>query len=247
VNCGAIPENLVESELFGYRKGAFTGALEDRPGLVRSADGGTLLLDEIGDLPLSAQAALLRVLQEDEVTPVGGTRPQKIDLRIVAATHRELQALARERKFRDDLLARLSGFVVRLPPLRERREDLGLLTAAILRKASVETPLSVEAARALLAYDWPGNVRELEKALQSAAVLSEGEAIELEHLPELLHTPKESGPLGAEEQGRRDELVTLLRQYAGNVTQVARKMGKARQQIQRWLRRYGLDALHFRR
>jgi len=249
VNCGALPANLVESELFGYRKGAFSGALEDRPGLIRSADGGTLLLDEIGDLPLPAQAALLRVLQEEEVMPVGGTRAHKVDLRVIAATHRELPALAKEGKFRADLLARLSGFVARLPPLRERREDFGLLTAAILRKAGFETPLSVEAARALLAYDWPGNVRELEKTLHSAAVLSRGEAIELEHLPQPIHAPDAApdAPLAAEDRKRKDELVALLREHAGNVTQVARAMGKARTQIQRWLRRYGLDPVSFRR
>ncbi|MCA1829779.1 MAG: sigma 54-interacting transcriptional regulator [Myxococcales bacterium] len=249
VNCGALPATLVESELFGYRKGAFTGALEDRPGLVRSSDGGTLLLDEIGDLPLPAQAALLRVLQEEEVTPLSSTRAHKVDLRVIAATHRDLPVLAKEGKFRADLLARLSGFVARLPPLRERREDLGLLTAAILRKAGFETSLSVEAARALFSYAWPGNVRELEKSLQSAAVLSRGETIELEHLPDSVYTVNEppDAPLAADEQKRKDELAAMLREHAGNVTQVARALGKARQQVQRWLRRYGLDPLSFRR
>ena len=250
VNCGALPENLVESELFGYRKGAFSGALEDRPGLVRSADGGTLLLDEIGDLPLAAQAALLRVLQEEEVTPVGGTRPHKVDLRVIAATHRDLDAAAKDGTFRADLYARLSGFVARLPPLRERREDLGMLCAAILRKSGVEAQLTIEAARALFAYDWPGNVRELEKALQSAAVLSQGAPIELEHLPEQLRAPPKAGApaesLSDEDRRRTDELKALLHEHRGNVTQVARAMGKARQQVQRWLRRYGLDPLSFR-
>ena len=251
VNCGAIAPNLVESELFGYRKGAFSGALEDRPGLVRSADGGTLLLDEIGDLPLPAQAALLRVLQEEEVLPVGGTKPHKVNLRVIAASHRDLPALAKEGKFRADLLARLSGFVAKVPALRERREDLGLLISSILRKVGWEAPLSVEAARALLTHDWPGNVRELEKALQSAIVLSRGAAIEVDHLPETVRAPPpraaSAPPLAAEDQKRRDELTALLKEHGGNVTAVARAMGKARTQVQRWMRRYGLDPLSFRR
>ena len=134
VNCGALPENLVEAELFGTRKGAFTGASDDKPGLVRASDQGTLFLDEIGDLPLRAQPALLRVLQEREVLPIGSTRAATVDLRVVAATHRDVELLAREDRFRSDLLARLSGFVIRLPPLRERLEDFGLLTASLLAR-----------------------------------------------------------------------------------------------------------------
>src|SRR5437588_230906 len=134
VNCGALPETLVESELFGYRKGAFSGAYEDRPGLVRSSDKGTLLLDEIGSLPLPAQAALLRVLQEEEVVPVGATRPLRVNLRVVAATHEDLGVLASQELFRADLLARLSGFTLDLPPVRERREDVGLFLTSLLRK-----------------------------------------------------------------------------------------------------------------
>src|SRR5207248_905563 len=132
VNCGALPETLVETELFGYRKGAFSGAVEDRPGLVRSSDKGTLLLDEIGSLPLPAQAALLRVLQEEEVVPVGATRPLRVNLRVVAATHEDLGVLASQELFRADLLARLSGFTLDLPPVRERREDVGLFLTSLL-------------------------------------------------------------------------------------------------------------------
>src|SRR5438477_1420342 len=164
VNCGAIPDTLVESELFGHRKGTFTGA-EEHAGLIRSSDRGTLLLDEIGDLPLSAQAALLRVLQEKEVQAVGSVRPVKVDLRVVAATHRDLAKLSGEAKFRTDLLARLSGFTFQLPPLRERQHDLGLLVAAILRKGAREgtagISFSSEAARALRLHDWPDSVRQL--------------------------------------------------------------------------------------
>jgi DNA-binding NtrC family response regulator len=258
VNCGAIAENLVVSELFGYRKGAFSGAVEDRPGLVRSSDKGTLLLDEVGDLPLSAQAALLRVLQEGEVLAVGATHPVKVDLRVVAASHRDLEALVALGRFRADLLARLSGFTLSLPPLRERREDMGLLIAALLRKlagAATDVTFTPEAARALLLHSWPLNVRELEQCLSRAMVLAREGCIGLEHLPPTVRTAAEEifaparPPLSRkdEERSRHDRLVTLLREHDGNVTAVARAMGKRRTQVQRWLRAFGIDALSFRR
>ena len=261
VNCGALAENLVESELFGYRKGAFSGAAEDRPGLVRSSDQGTLLLDEIGDLPLSAQAAFLRVLQEEEVLAVGATHPFKVDLRVVASTHRDLDALAAEERFRADLLARLSGFSFSLPPLRERREDLGLLIAALLRKlagdAASHVTFTPDAARALLLHRWPLNVRELEKCLSGAIVLAGEGVVELEHLPSSVRNAPAGTPVKApapprlskqeEERRRHDQLVALLDQYQGNVTAVARAMGKPRTQVQRWLRRLRVDPLSFRR
>jgi len=167
VNCGAIPSNLVETELFGYRKGAFSGANEDRPGLVRSAAGGTLFLDELGDLPLAAQSAFLRLLQEREVTPVGDHRAVPVDVRVVTATHRHLASAAERGTFRADLLARLAGFTVHLPALRERREDLGLLTAAFLGRFASDPAVAVSftlaAARALFAHAWPLNVREVHR------------------------------------------------------------------------------------
>jgi DNA-binding NtrC family response regulator len=194
VNCGALPETLVESELFGYRKGAFSGASEDRPGLVRSSDKGTLLLDEIGNLPLPAQAALLRVLQEEEVVPVGATRPLRVDLRVVAATHEDLNMLASQERFRADLLARLSGFTLDLPPVRERREDVGLLLTSLLRKlagtAADRVTFTPAAARALLLYRWPLNVREMEKCLSSALVFALDGRIDLEHLPAEVRTDR---------------------------------------------------------
>ncbi len=255
VNCGALPANLVESELFGYRKGAFSGALEDRPGLVRSSEHGTLLLDEIGDLPLPAQATLLRVLQENEVLPVGGTRPVKVDLRVVAATHRDLAALADEDKFRPDLLARLDGATIVLPALRERREDFALIVSSLIEKdageTTAQTSFSVDAARTLLMHDWPLNVRELEKCLASALLLARGERIELEHVRESIRAapPKPAArkhpgaPEALSEKDRRlrDELLEHLRANGGNVTAVARAMGKARTQVQRWLRRFEID------
>jgi transcriptional regulator with GAF, ATPase, and Fis domain len=281
VNCGALPDTLVETELFGYRKGAFSGAAEDRPGLVRSADKGTLFLDEIGDLPLSSQAAFLRVLQEREVVPVGGTRPVDVDVRLVAATHRDLDALVDEDKFRGDLFARISGIKVTLPPLRERREDLGLLIAALLVKVcgpeAAKVTFQPEAARALLRHRWPMNIRELEKTLAAAVVLAGDNPIDVDHLPPLVaaaltappspptvevleptgpamavpgredEDSDEERPLGAEDLQRKEELTALLKEHKGNVSQVARIMGKARMQIQRWIKRYRIDAEGFRK
>jgi len=266
MNCGALPETLIETELFGYRKGAFSGAVEDRPGLVRAADRGTLLLDEVGDLPAPSQAAFLRVLQEREVTPVGATRPVKVDLRLVAATHRDLDALAAEERFRTDLLARLSGFTLLLPPLAERREDLGLLVAALLARMLGERAAQVrftpEAARLLYQYRWPANVRELEKSLGTAVVLAADGAVGEEHLPPPLRTqtPQSTAPhmeparaaepeppLTDEEQRHRDELDALLRAHGGNVSHVARACGKARMQVHRWIKRYALDLDSYRR
>jgi transcriptional regulator with GAF, ATPase, and Fis domain len=272
VNCGALPETLVETELFGYRKGAFSGATEDRPGLVRSADRGTLFLDEIGDLPLSSQAAFLRVLQEREVVPVGGTRPVIVDVRLIAATHRDLDALISEDRFREDLFARISGVKVNLPPLRERREDLGLLIAVLLGRSGAlpeQVTFDVLAARALFRYRWPLNIRELEKALAAAVVLAADAPIGCEHLP-----PQVAGALVAPDEGAldrdldpggaddspvdeklmspedvklRDEMVRLLREHKGNISAIARLKGKARMQIQRWCKRFRLDPEAYRR
>ena len=253
VNCGALPRELVEGELFGHRRGAFSGAIDDRPGLIRAADRGTLLLDEIGDLPLASQAALLRVLQEREVRPLGTTRPVPVDLRVIAATHRPLDRMVEQGTFRADLLARLAGHRVALPPLCARREDLGLLLGALLRATAAERAATVElhphAARALLRYGWPGNVRELEKCLTKALVLAQGQRIELDHLPEPVQRALDGGACAKqdEDEARRAELVDLLREHAGNVTTVARVMGKARMQVQRWMKHHAIDAAAFRR
>ncbi len=244
VNCGAIPDNLVESELFGYRKGAFSGASEDRLGFVRAADGGTLLLDEIGDLRPLAQAALLRALQEHEVTPLGTVKPVPVDLRVVAATHRDLDRLVDSGSFRHDLHARLAGFQLELPPLRQRREDLGLMIGAILRRAGAEqVTLHPRLCRALFGWVFPGNVRELEQCLTAAVVLAGDTPVNLEHAPEPLRRAWAEGappPLDPDEAARRDRIVALLREHHGNVAAVARSMGKARMQIQRWIKRYAI-------
>jgi len=252
VNCGAVPQNLVESELFGHRKGAFSGAERDRPGLLRTSDGGTLFLDEIGDLSLAGQAAILRVLQEKEVLPVGGTRPERLDLRVVAATHRDLDRMVRDGTFRHDLLARLDGVVLELTPLRDRPEDVPLLIAALLAKLSPERPdvkLSPEAARSLLEHDWPLNVRELEQALAGALALSGVGTIEREHLPPALRKSQAQVALPEltdDELRHRDELISLLQTHRGNLTAVAKALSKGRTQVFRWVSRYGLNAAAYR-
>jgi DNA-binding NtrC family response regulator len=242
VNCGALPPTLLEATLFGHRRGAFTGAVDHQPGLVRRAHQGTLFLDEIGELSAAGQVALLRVLQEREVVPVGETAPVPVDARIVAATNRDLHAEVLHGRFREDLLARLSGLVVRLPPLRERRADLGILVGSLLARLAPEpgaVRFTARAVRALLDHDWPQNVRELEMCLRSAGELSGWGAIDLHHLPAPLH-PR--GPAG----DRRDELTSLLAAHRGSIAAVARELRTSRAQVHRLLRRFELDHHAFR-
>ena len=184
INCGALPPTLLESELFGHKKGAFTGAAADRPGLVRSAEGGTLFLDEIGELPLASQAAFLRVLQERTVTPVGDDRPVPVDVRLCAATLRDLEALVDAGAFRSDLYGRLIGFKLRLPALRDRRADFGLLLRARLAQipGGDRMTFAPSALRALFRHDWPLNIRELDSVLLRAVALSPDGVIDLPHL-----------------------------------------------------------------
>jgi len=176
VNCGALPASLLEAELFGHEKGAFTGALAAKIGKVRQADGGTLFLDEIGDMPIEAQTRLLRVLEERQVEPIGASRPVEVDIRVVAATHRDLAAMGAENRFRDDLRYRLEVLVVQLPPLRERGRDILLLAQAFLAHYAGTRALefSPSAEVALLAHDWPGNVRELRNVVERGCVLARG-------------------------------------------------------------------------
>ena len=252
VNCGAIPANLVEAELFGHKKGAFTGAGQDRVGWVRASDHGTLFLDEIGDLPLPAQAALLRVLQEAEVVPVGAHRPEPLDLRVLAATHRDLHAMVRAGTFRQDLLARLEGITLQLPALRDRSEDIPVLLVFLLRKLAPErrdVRLTPAATQTILDHDWPLNVRQLEQALCAALALSGSGPIERAHLPEVVLSgplPPPVPELGAAEARHREELIQLLGHHEGNITAVARVLGKGRTQIIRWIKRYGIDIKRLR-
>jgi transcriptional regulator with AAA-type ATPase domain len=250
INCGALPATLIEAELFGAKKGAFSGANEDRPGLVRAASGGTLLLDEIGELSAQAQAALLRVLQEREVLPIGGTKPVPVDVRFIAATHRPLDRMVEAGTFRRDLVMRLAGYRLRLPALRERLEDMGLLAGALLsRHCGAKVPtVAPKAARALFRFGWPGNVRQLERALSAAAPLAGGSAISLEHLPEEVRAAAADLPGVRDEDDavQREELLALLKEHRGNVSAVARAMGKARMQVQRWMKRFALTPEQFR-
>lgn len=246
VNCGAIPANLVESHLFGHVRGAFSGATRDEPGLVRAANYGTLLLDEIGDLPAASQAALLRVLQEGEVLPVGSTQKVKVDVRVLSATHHPLDALVESGSFRRDLFARLAGYVFSLPPLRDRKVDLGLLIASLAEKIGAPLRLHREAARALYHHDWPMNVRELEQCLRAASVLAEDGLVTTRELPASLLEAPAPVTHDAEDEALLAELKQRLTEARGNVSEVARAMGKARQQIQRWLRRFALDPASFR-
>jgi DNA-binding NtrC family response regulator len=276
VNCAALPEGMVEGQLFGHKKGAFTGATDSSPGLILSAHGGTLLLDEIGDMPLLAQAKLLRVLEDREVLAVGETTPRRVDVRVVAATHADLGARVQEGRFRGDLLARLAQVTVRLPSLDERREDLGTLLPVLLGRAGVR--LSALAARALLLHAWPYQIRELASGLAAAALMAGGSggaggagepAVLLpEHLPEairqVLAPPSPASPAPAPapapanapvpgnasaEPGVRPskgQLEQLLRRHAGNVTAAASELGKGKMQIYRWLRHYGLHPDQYR-
>jgi two-component system response regulator AtoC len=198
VNCGAIPAELLESELFGHVKGAFTDATRDKKGLAVEADGGTLLLDEVAELPLQLQVKLLRFLQEEEVRPVGGTRTRRVDVRIVAATAGDLRRAVDQGRFREDLFWRLNVVAIRLPPLRERPEDVPLLAAHFLARYGRLRPdlsvrLSAEALGALAAHRWPGNVRELEHAIERAVVLADGQEVREEDLPDAVRLGARSG------------------------------------------------------
>jgi transcriptional regulator with AAA-type ATPase domain len=259
VNCGALTKGLAESQLFGHVRGAFSGAVADAPGFVRAADGGTLLLDEIGDLEPAAQVALLRVLQEREVVPVGSARPLKVDIRLIATSPRRLDEMVGRGDFRSDLLARLSGFTFETAPLRERREDVGLLVAALFSKMGVTTAerpaFAPEVALQVLRYGWPHNVRELEQALLRSWVLAEEGLIGAGFFradrvgsgsDSVLSAPP-SGLLTLEEQELRKRIEAELKATGGNVAQVARKMGKARMQLHRWMRRFAIDPASYRR
>jgi len=247
LNCGAITSSLFEAELFGHRKGAYTGASDERVGLIRSADRGTLFLDEIAELPPLSQVALLRVLQECEVTPVGADRPVKVDLRVVTATHQSLDDAVAAGRFRADLRARLLGFQIELPALRDRTEDLALMIAELLRRIGGVRPLgfSIDAVGALYAYDWPLNIRELERALAAAAVVAR-DRIELAQLPASLQTAL-LGPHVVDETTLppadlelRRRLVAAIARHGGNLADVARELGKDRTQIRRWMKRLGV-------
>ena len=217
VNCGALPESLLESELFGHMKGAFTGATGDKKGLFRSADGGTLLLDEIGEMPLALQVKLLRAVQEQEVTPIGSSIAVKFDTRIIAATNKNLENEVTENRFREDLFYRLNVIEINLPPLRQRREDIPLLIKYFAAKTAreqntTEKSIAKEAMSALVGYNWQGNVRELQNAIERAFILS-GEEIDLESLPPKIKINSAGSFEMRDPEGLRPTLEEMERRY----------------------------------
>ncbi len=250
INCAAIPETLLESQLFGHRKGAFTDAREDRRGLFQEAEGGTLFLDEVGDLPLTTQSKLLRVLQEREVHPLGAPAPIPIDVRVIAATHRDLDALTADGRFRQDLYYRLNVINLVIPPLREREEDLLALVAYLARKHAdrlgrAEVGFSSAALEAIRRHPWLGNVRELENAIESAAALARTDRIELSDLPAGVRASSAERTLDTAglpmADVEREHILRTLRSVGGNKAETARSLGLDRKTLYRKLREYGLS------
>lgn len=253
INCGALPENLLESELFGHVKGSFTGAVRDKQGLFVAAEAGTFFLDEVGEMTAATQVKLLRVLQEREVVPVGSTEPIPVDVRIIAATNRDLEEEIRRGSFRSDLYYRLNVITLHLPPLNERREDIPILADHFLtrfaaRREKSPTRLSAEALSALQAYDWPGNVRELENALERAAVLSKDGEIPASALPARV-TAEKQRPLVADtlppnptlEIIERAYVLWVLQSEGGNKSRAAEVLGIDPSTLYRKLLRYGIQ------
>jgi PAS domain S-box-containing protein len=234
VNCAALPDSLLESELFGYKAGAFTDARRDKPGRFALADGGTIFLDEIGDISPAMQVRLLRVLQERVIEPLGAVEPMKIDVRVATATNKDLTALVREGRFREDLFYRIRVVHLKLPPLRERREDIPLLVDRIIAKfnrlqGKDIAGVSEEVLARLMAHDFPGNVRELENIIEQAFVLCRGQSIEPRHLPpELLPQPERPAGTGGWltlRSKEQDLIEAALKRHKGNRTQAARELG----------------------
>jgi two-component system response regulator HydG len=245
VNCGAIPGELLESELFGHVRGAFSGAVSDKLGLFEAASGGTLLLDEIADLPLSLQVKLLRVLQSGEVRRVGANRSLSLDVRVIAATHKDLRALVERGVFRADLYYRINVLSLRLPALRERGEDILPLSRQFLAlERDVPCRLDPAAEALLLAYEWPGNVRELSNAMRCASALADGPVIERRHLPEELVGVGMPGParlasLRSLAEVEQEHVLAVLRACQGVQADAARILGIGRNTLWRKLRSYG--------
>ncbi|WP_456393503.1 sigma-54-dependent transcriptional regulator [Persephonella sp.] len=248
INCGAIPPELLESELFGYKKGAFTGANTDRKGLIEEAEGGTLFLDEIGELPLNLQVKLLRVLQENEIKPLGSSRPKKINVRFIAATNRDLKKMVEEGKFREDLYYRINVLPIHIPPLRERKEDIIPLARFFIKKYCSKygiqpKNLSRRAIEELLSYPFKGNVRELENIIERSVLIHEGDVIEEIPLPvsKRYTTPQELKPFKqAKEEFEKNYLENLLKQTNYNIAQASKISGITRAQIYRMIKKYNI-------
>jgi two-component system, NtrC family, response regulator HydG len=255
VSCAALNESLLESELFGHVKGAFTGADKDRRGRFESAHRGDLFLDEIGDIPLSTQVKLLRVLQEKEVERVGDQTPIAIDTRIIAATHRDLEQLCRERRFREDLYYRLNVIPIHLPSLRERRDDIPLLVDHFTKAIRVRTEKQIngvteETLERLVDYQWPGNVRELINVLEYAFVVCQGDLISAHHLPPLMGKQQTFAPLkkhNATDNDQREHLIKALEEAGGSRQKAAQVLGVSRVTLWKLLKKHEIKAeLHFK-
>jgi len=248
INCAAIPENLLESELFGYEKGAFTGAAKTTPGKIESANRGTLMLDEIGDLPHSLQAKLLRFLQERIIERIGGRKEISIDVRIVCATHQDLRALIKENRFREDLYYRLAEIVVSIPPLRERHGDAALLAHAFVRRFAAEQnrgPMTLreDAVRMIESYPWPGNVRELENCIKRAVIMSDGNQISADDIGLDSDGNDMETVLDlrlVREEAEKRVIISALGRADGNVLKAAEILGISRPTLYDFMHRFGL-------
>jgi len=260
VNCTALTPTLMESALFGHRRGAFTGAVTDKVGLFEKADGGTIFLDEIGDMPLEMQGKLLRVLQAGEIKPVGDVVTRRVRVRVIAATNRDLETALQRGEFREDLFYRFNTFTITLPPLRERVEDIPVLAYHFLRKAEAKVNKKVDRVAAdaldlLKRYAWPGNLRELENIIERAVVLASERTIEAAHLPLHIQGPTvelrlEEGLAAAKDRltrgFERDAVLRFLAESRGNVSMAAKAAGTTRRHFHRLLLKYSIDASQFR-
>jgi DNA-binding NtrC family response regulator len=247
INCAALPRELIESELFGSVKGAFTGAQADREGLFKQADGGTLLLDELAEMPVDTQTKLLRVLQDKEFRPVGGRTSYKSDVRIVAATNKPVEEALREGKLREDLYYRISAITVHLPPLRDRREDILPLANSFLRRFAAQagrnlTGFTPEAAEQLRKFDWPGNVRQLQNEIQRAVLMSEGTSVDAQDLS-IANAIKarDDADLTLLEGMERNTIIQMLKETGGNKLETAKRLGIGRQTLYNKIKAYGIE------
>jgi PAS domain S-box-containing protein len=255
VNCAALPETLLESELFGYKKGAFTDAKQDKPGRFRQAHGGTIFLDEIGDISKGTQVKLLRVLEQKEYEPLGSNKTEKVDVRIIAATNRDLMDMMHRREFREDLFFRINIIRLVIPPLRERREDIPLLLDHFIERINLKRSkqikkVSSSALKTLFDYDFPGNVRELENIIEHATILTKGIEIQSRHLPSYLKRKHEVSPAAAAlskgedmsvlENVERDLIVRTLERHKGRTAAAAKELGVHRSTLWRKIKRYGI-------
>jgi len=244
INCAALPEQLLESELFGFERGAFTGAQQAKPGQIELASGGVLFLDEVTEMSPAAQAKFLRVLQEREFVRLGGTRPVKANVRVIAATNRDLRDAVAQGQFREDLYYRLNVFDIYLPPLRQRREDIPPLVDGFLREfghaAGCVPAIAADAMTALLQHDWPGNVRELRNVIERATIICEGSSIRREDLSLWTASRPQADSTDLDVLERRT-IERVLRETNGNKMQASRRLGISRMQLYGRLRKYGLD------